>query len=146
MTNHKYTQEGKQQLLSELVEAISNGTPLAVFARERGVSRGTIYNWLNDDELVAAHIARAREVGYDALAGEILDIVDDCPRNSEAVAKAKMQSWARLQLLARWHKTKYGDQQRVEHAGDSQAPITIVTGVPQPGKPDLSAFGVEATE
>ena len=138
-----YTPEERSDLLGELVEAISQGTPLAEFARDNGVSRGTLYNWLNDDSIISAHIARAREVGYDALAGEVLDIVDACPANSDDVAKAKMQAWARLQLLAKWHSSRYGDRQRVDHAGVSDAPITIVTGVPQPNDdddPDLSMF------
>lgn len=127
-----YSPEERAQILADLVEAISGGTPLAEFAREVGVSRGTLYNWLNDDDLVSAHIARARAVGYDALAAEVLDLIDGCGTDKDSIAKAKAQAWARLQLLAKWHSSRYGDKQHVTHAGDATQPITIVTGVPQP--------------
>lgn len=130
-------------MLAELVDWISEGRTLRAFARDRGVSYGAIYNWINADEEMSARIARAREAGYEVIAEECLDIADTTPAISEDVQLAKMRIWTRTQLLAKWSPVRYGDKQHVTHANDKDQPITIITGVPQPqphADVDISEF------
>ncbi|QDP57845.1 MAG: putative terminase small subunit [Prokaryotic dsDNA virus sp.] len=130
-------------MLAELVDWISEGRTLRAFARDRGVSYGAIYNWINADKDVSARIAHAREAGYEVIAEECLDIADTTPAISEDVQLAKMRIWTRTQLLAKWSPVRYGDKQHVTHANDKDQPITIITGVPQPrphADVDISEF------
>jgi hypothetical protein len=105
---------------------------------------------VRDDEAVAAgggaglsaSIARAREIGYDALAEQCLMIADtpqmgrktvyssgDEQRDSvtvteeEMLGHRKLQIETRLKLLAKWDPKRFGD--RVQLAGDADQPIKI---------------------
>jgi hypothetical protein len=90
------------------------------------------------DPDLAAHIARAREVGYDAIAEECLQIADDGTNdwmekldkdgvpigwqlNGEHVQRSKVRIETRLKLLAKW-SNKYSDKTVI--TGDANgAPI-----------------------
>jgi hypothetical protein len=97
---------------------------------------------VKDDQAVAAGggaglsvaIARAREIGYDAIAEDCLRIADDAsndwmetehgPRlNAEHVQRSKLRIETRLKLLAKWNPKKYGE--RVQVAGDADAPLKV---------------------
>jgi hypothetical protein len=97
---------------------------------------------VKDDQAVAAGggaglsvaIARAREIGYDAMAEDCLRIADDAandwmetehgPRlNAEHVQRSKLRIETRLKLLAKWNPKKYGE--RVQVAGDADAPLKV---------------------
>lgn len=138
-----YTPEQRRDLLESLIEYLSDGIPLRQFARDHCVSYGRLYAWIKDDEEaggdISKRIARAREAGYEAIAEECLEIVDG-PGDAQ---DKKVRVWLRLQLLSKWHRQRYGEQQRIDHAGVSDQPITIITGVPQPKAKDEdeTAFG-----
>lgn len=127
--------------LEDLETHISEGRTLRSWCRANDVSSQTVYRAINRSEVWQERIARARELGYDAIAEECLAIADDVAHDSDAIAAAKLQVHTRQQLLSKW-SPKYSDRQRIEHAGDASQPVVIVTGVPQPEKkPDLSMFG-----
>jgi hypothetical protein len=86
-----------------------------------------------DASLVEA-IARAREIGYDALAEECLKIADDGTNdyvegergpqlNSEHIQRSKLRIETRLKLLAKWSPKRYGE--RVQVAGDADSPLKV---------------------
>jgi hypothetical protein len=91
---------------------------------------------MSRDTDLSAHIARAREVGYDAIAEECLNIADDASNdwmertgekgagwmlNGEHVQRSKLRIETRLKLLAKW-SNKYSDKTLI--AGDPNgAPI-----------------------
>lgn len=136
-----YDEDEKLELLEDLIEALSAGTPLREFARQRDVAYASLYRWAKAaGEDMQTRIAHAREVGGEALAEECLDIADGWGDP----ARDKLRVWTRLQLLAKWFPERYGERQRLDHAGVKDQPITIVTGVPQvePKEDfgDLSAF------
>ena len=77
------------------------------------------------DEAFAAAIARARDIGADAIAAESLSIVDEAPERTAlgnidpgSVAHAKLRAEHRLKLLAKWNPKKYGDKLAVGGADD----------------------------
>jgi hypothetical protein len=92
---------------------------------------------------LSASIARARDIGYDAMAEECL-IIADTPRlgtkkvyssgsdddedsmtvtEEDMLGHRKLQIETRLKLLAKFNPKKYGDRQIL--AGDSEAPLAV---------------------
>jgi hypothetical protein len=136
----KYTPE----IAQKMCELLSEGVPLREICRMEGMPYWrTVYLWIAKDESLSAHIARAREAGYDAMAEECL-IIADTPKigvkktfNSGAgeeedsmtvteddmLGHRKLQIETRLKLLAKWNPKKYGD--RVQLAGDAENPLKL---------------------
>lgn len=145
----KYTPEIAQEMCNLLAE----GVPLQEICRMEGFPKWrTIYDWMyRDDQAVAAgkgvglsaSIARAREIGYDALAEQCL-IIADTPQmgkktvfssggeedkssvtvtEEEMLGHRKLQIETRLKLLAKWDPKRFGD--RVQLAGDADNPLKV---------------------
>lgn len=137
----KYTPE----LAAEICERLGNGEPLRQICRDDHMPAWQkIYEWMGKDDALGERgtglsgaIARARELGYDAIAEECLLIADN-PRYGEKqvmtdqgtattvedmLGHRKLQIETRLKLLAKWNPKKYGD--RVALAGDADSPIKI---------------------
>lgn len=115
----------------QICEMLSEGIPLREICRMEGMPPWrNIYFWMARDEDLAAHIARAREVGYDSIAEECLDIADNSvndwvnreqfnPRtkkvevirvvDAEHIQRSKLRIETRLKLLAKW-SNKYSDK------------------------------------
>lgn len=116
-----------------LIEGISEGIPLQPLCREEGMPAWrTVYDWMESDPAFAARIARAREVGADAIANESLEIVDEEPQrgpdgkiDSGWVAHQKLRAEHRLKLLAKWSPKKYGDRVENVHTGADGGPIDL---------------------
>lgn len=88
----------------------------------------TVRDWIEADKDFSADIARARETGFDAIALEVLKIIDAEPErvvtvmgddrsesriDSAAVQWAKNRAETRLKLLAKWDPKRYGDLVKV---------------------------------
>jgi hypothetical protein len=142
----KYTHETAQKMC----ELLSEGIPLREICRMEGMPAWrTVYDWMyRDDALgadgvgLSASIARARDIGYDAMAEECLEIANtmqfgkvysESTDKNGAVSKVvttedllghrKLQIETRLKLLAKFHPKKYGDRQTI--AGDSENPLEV---------------------
>ena len=115
-----------------ICEQISVGTPLQEICRQKGMPAWrTVYDWMAADDDFAANIARARDLGADAIAEETLAIVDSEPErgndgkiDSAWVAHQKLRAEHRLKLLAKWNPKKYGDKVQAEHTGANGGAIT----------------------
>jgi hypothetical protein len=114
------------------------------FCRQDGMpSFSSVYRWMEKDEEFATRIARAREIGHDAIADETLEIIDTEPEFAESWSKeggskhrdSAHATWLknrveqRMKLLAKWNPKKYGDKVGVEAQGGFT--LTVVTGVPE---------------
>lgn len=124
-----------QKIADEICERIAQGEPLRQICRDEGMPAWrTVYDWINKYEDFSTAIARARELGYDAIAEETLDIADEGTNdwmeklgadgqpigwqlNGEHVQRSKLRIETRLKLLAKWSPKKYGDKQQVEMSG-----------------------------
>ncbi len=126
----------------QICELLSEGIPLREICRMEGMPAWrNIYFWMSRDEDLSAHIARAREMGYDAIAEECLDIADNSTNDfmdrefrnahgkievervvdSEHIQRAKLRIETRLKLLAKW-SNKYSEKTVI--TGDANgAPI-----------------------
>ena len=138
----KYTPDREDRIIAW----IESGKPLAEWARNEGLSVRIIYDWMAERESFASRFARARDIGYDAIAQQCMDIADTpqmgltqtyedgtvvSAREEDMVQHRKLQIDTRKWLLARWSPKKYSD--RVVHAGDEDAPLTVVIAPPDAG-------------
>lgn len=129
--------------LDEITTRLSKGEPLEVICRDDYMpSSGTVRDWMKREdigELVTAAIARAREVGFDALAADCLIIADDSGGDyhagksgqefdSEHVQRAKLRIETRLKLLAKWDPKRYGERVAHELSGPGGGPVAMVGG------------------
>lgn len=100
----------------EILRRLSDGEPLATICAsdpKRFPTPMSWGNWVKDDEDLAIAYARAREVGFDAIAAKGLAIVDDI---TEDPASRRVRSDYRLKLLAKWDPKRYGDAMLHKHA------------------------------
>lgn len=135
-------------IAQQMCEMLSEGIPLREICRQEGFPPWrTVYSWMERNEDLSAHIARAREIGYDLMAEECLAIADtpktgkrttfssggDDEDDSVTVVEEdmlghrKLQIETRLKLLAKWNPKKYGD--KVQVGGDSENPLTVTADV-----------------
>lgn len=106
------------------------GETLRAICREDGKPHWTtVYDWIAEDKDFALRIARARELGHDAISEECLHIADESGAevsfdeetgglkiDGEVIQRAKLRIETRLKLLAKWNPKKYGDSTQLKHA------------------------------
>jgi hypothetical protein len=126
----KYTPE----LAKEICERLANGEPLRQICRDEHMPAWQkIYEWMQKDLDLSGSIARAREVGQDAIAEQIwLEMKEEPERiltegggkiDPGYVQLIKARADIGLKLLAKWNPKRYGD--RVELAGDKDNPLRL---------------------
>jgi hypothetical protein len=134
------------KIAEEICTRISDGQPLRAICRAEGMpSWRTVYNWISENAEFAARIAHARELGFDAIAEECLDIADDTSRdtrvigrddgddretaNTEWISRSKLRVETRLKLLAKWCPKRYGEKIQQEITGKDGGPV-VIAGAP----------------
>jgi hypothetical protein len=136
----KYTEE----LADRICDLVSNGVNLRKVCRIDGMpSWRTVYDWVVAHPEFATRLARARELGYDSLAEEALEISNTPHLGQKKVYSSgagdeedsmtvteddmlghrKLQIETRLKLLAVWDPKRYGN--KVQLGGDPGNPIKI---------------------
>jgi hypothetical protein len=132
-----------KDIARQMCEQLSEGIPLREICRQDGYPAWrTVYDWMVKDADLAAAIARARDIGYDAMAEDCL-IIADTPMLGEEVSESedeegvrritikkvdmlghrKLQIETRLKLLAKFNPKRYGD--KIVHSGDEVNPVVI---------------------
>lgn len=116
------------EIRERIITGISEGIPLAVICREDGMpSVTTVWNWEQEDEQLSESIARARLIGFDAIAAEALRIADTpvigeeitdsedgrTIKRADMLGHRKLQVETRLKLLAKWDPKRYGDRPEI---------------------------------
>jgi len=137
----KYTPE----LATEICKRLSEGEPLRQICRDDHMPAWqTIYDWMYRDEALGENgvglsraIARARDLGYDAMAEECL-VIADTPKFGQVqhmsdkgssttvedmLGHRKLQIETRLKLLAKFNPKKYGE--RVQLTGSKEEPVEV---------------------
>ncbi len=102
------------------------------FYQHRFPSYRQIEQWRCDNATFAAQFARAREVGFDALADECIEIADKC---EEDPASRRVKVDTRLKLLACWAPHRYGARLALEGKVETTAPVMVIelAGIPPAG-------------
>lgn len=123
-----------RELAEEIIQRLSEGEPLRQICRDQHMPEWrTIYHWMERDSELTAAIARARELGQDAIAEDILREIQDEPErilsegggriDSGYVQLIRARADIKLKLLAKWNPKKYGD--RTTLAGDAENPVVV---------------------
>ena len=143
----------RETLVLEICARLSKGEPLAQICRDVHMpDRTVVYDWANENESISQRIARAREIGFDAIADDCLSI-SDTPlvgteekvtpaiknqqgdvvvpesielKRGDMLGHRKLQIETRLKLLAKWDPKRYGDKQQVEHSGSFDTATAII--------------------
>jgi hypothetical protein len=135
----------RQGILAALEAWIAEGKTLREFCRQEGnPSWQRIYAWLGEDSAFADRIARARELGEEAIAQECLAIADTPQMGEETktdedgyvetkrgdmLGHRKLQIETRLKLLAKWNPKKWGEKVGLEHSGPDGAKLEFIVKV-----------------
>jgi hypothetical protein len=123
-----------------ICEQLSEGVPLRQICRDNDgfPAWRTVYDWMWRDADLSTAIARARDIGYDALAEECLYIADNMHIGTKKVYTSgakegedsmtvteedmlghrKLQIETRLKLLAKFNPKKYGEYKAPEEKVD----------------------------
>jgi hypothetical protein len=113
----------------EIAARLSVGEPLAQICRDSWMPTDrTVRNWMEANAGFASVIARAREVGFDAIAQRTRltargKTEADGGDSQGDVQRDKLIIETDLKLLAKWDPKRYGE--RVQLAGDADAPIAV---------------------
>lgn len=100
----------------------------------------TVRNWAKADSDFSSAIAHAREEGFDIIALDALQILDEEPErvittsgddrtesriDSASVQRAKNRFEGRLKLLAKWDPKRYGEKVQQEVSGPDGGALTV---------------------
>lgn len=117
----KYSDEIATYILSR----VASGETLAAACREVGTTAATFDYWIRRRPGLGEAYRHARRLGADAIADDIIDIVDTVPADALQIAKARLRTEMRLKLLAKWQPALYGDRVGIEHSGPEGQPIQV---------------------
>lgn len=120
-----------EAIVDEICERLSNGETLRSICRDDHMPHwNTVYQWMADETTISVRIARARDLGADAIAEGTVEIIDQEPERDQYgkidpgwVAHQKLRAEHRLKLLAKWQPKKYGDRITQELTGANGGPI-----------------------
>jgi hypothetical protein len=125
-------------IAKQMCEQLSEGIPLREICRQEGYPAWrTVYDWMGKDPDLAAAIARARDMGWDAMFEDCLRIADTpamgeivtddgekvTVKREDMLGHRKLQIETRLRMLAKFNPKKFGD--KVVHSGDEVNPVVI---------------------
>jgi len=110
-----------EEIADEICDRLAEGETLRQICRdERMPAWRTVYDWKEANPEFAARFARAREIGFDAIAEDSLSLLEEKPERTGTqfgdkvdpgyVAWQKNRAEQRLKLLAKWSPKKYGDK------------------------------------
>jgi hypothetical protein len=137
----KYT----DALAAEICERLSKGETLASICRDdRMPDPANVWRWRDSKPAFSQAIARARDLGFDAIADECVAIADATHRDTistehgdrpdaEWIARSRLRVDTRLKLLAKWSPKKYGERLELEQSGELDLVITIGGDKPNTG-------------
>ena len=104
-----------------IVDRMCECQTLAAICRENGITRRTVYKWLNQHPSFANQYAMAQQMLADCLFDQILEICDglkpdpnaDNKSNWRVVDAARLKIESRKYLCSRLHPLRYHEQQGV---------------------------------
>jgi hypothetical protein len=130
----KYT----EAIADEICERLSQGETLSEICRDAHMpTEAKVRLWAINDRAdlsglgagFRARYAQARELGYERMAEEIIEISDDNYTGNDglvdngAVQQARLRSDNRKWLLAKMMPKRFGDRVTTEITGDASAPL-----------------------
>lgn len=132
---------------TEILQRLEAGESLRSICRTEGYpTEGAVRNWAATDEAFSTQYTRARDLGLDAVADEVMAIADDGSADyvtrytekgheyqavdQEHIARSRLRFDARRWYLSKLAPKRYGDSMLNKHAGpDGEALHITVTGI-----------------
>ncbi len=131
-----------EPIAEEILDKLTLGWPLRRICSQDGMpAASTVVGWTEKYDDFRERYARARTLGLDALAEEIIDISDDGSADmmtryredgseyqavdAEHINRSRLRVDARKWLLSKMRPDKYGD--RTVLAGDKDSPLEVHT-------------------
>lgn len=139
------TYTASHELKLDICKRIANGEPLRQICRSEGFpSWQRVYQWIEEDEAFGKAIARARDLGYDAIAEDLMEVAHGRGDSSGDVQRDKLVVETKLKLLAKWNPKKYGETGGLTVNIDKQQVMVVMPGQqPQLPAPAIDAEYVE---
>ena len=121
-------------ILEQLLDRLSAGESLRSICRTPGFpAESSVRFRVVDDPAFAAQYARARNVGLDAQAEQIVEVAQDDLRDPNA---RRVEIDARKWLLSKMRPDKYGDRVTQEVTGPAGAPLQLGITLRRVDKPE----------
>jgi hypothetical protein len=123
-----------QQVAAAICTRLASGESLRAICRDADMpDRQSVANWLTQDEQFFGQYTRARDLGLDDMADDVLEIADKDPgitdmgaTDSGMVAALRLRFDARRWYLSKLAPKKYGDKQHIEHSGSIDTVAALV--------------------
>lgn len=137
MGKSKDTILAEKAKIPDILSTLSDVGSLRRACLKHQIPKGTFLQWVNADPDLADQYARARELGLETMAEEILEISDDGLNDSyvdengntrtdyDVVARSRLRVDTRKWLLSKCLPKKYGDKLDVTSGGDKLPPTTV---------------------
>ncbi len=107
----------KQEIADEICERIATGEPLIQICLDKKMpAYRTVYDWLKESDDFATNYARARDIGYDLMAENQVNIASGLKGSSGDVQRDKLMIETNFRLLKAWKPSKYGDRVDIGNA------------------------------
>jgi hypothetical protein len=95
-------------ITAEVLDWLSEGRTLVSYCSQPGrPSRRTVHDWRNKDPGFRQHYDIARQMGFDYLVEEVLEIADEAPTYGRAdrrfLARQRLRIKTRFWLMSRWY-------------------------------------------
>jgi hypothetical protein len=125
-----------QATADEICRRLAEGESLRSAAKANGMAASTVLDWIAANAEFGEQYARARQVGYQLLADELIEIADDAsgdvietedgPKvNAEFTARSRLRLDTRKWMLSKMLPKVYGDKLDLNHTG--QMAVTLRT-------------------
>jgi len=119
----------REEIAEQICARLAEGEFLRVITRDEGMPNWrTVYDWMESNPDFAARVARARRMGFDAIAEETVSMIDETPERTSTqfgdkidvgfVQWKKNQIDQRMRLLSKWDPKRYGDKLALGGADD----------------------------
>lgn len=119
-----------QEKADAICAALEQGQTLRKACAEHGLNHATVLLWTKDHPAFADQYAEARQIGYQLLADEIIEISDDSSgdvivddegntrTDAERVARSRLRVDTRKWMLSKMLPKIYGDKIETTHKGE----------------------------
>jgi hypothetical protein len=134
-----------EELATRICERLAAGETLRAICRDDDMpSEPTVRRWaLETESPFSAQYAKAREIGYQGLADEILEISDDGRNDTylldeetgakgvdhDVIARSRLRVDTRKWLLSKALPKVYGDKIAHVGGGDGDDPVRVITEI-----------------
>lgn len=124
-----------QRITDEICEKLSGGQSLRSICTEPGFPKITsVFRWLDRYPEFSIQYARARQAQGESFVDELIDIADDPTGDPQ---RLKLRIDARKWAASKFHGSRYGDKVAVNHGGQADNPVEVVTKITlSAAKPD----------